>query len=157
MPRRELNFQGLQSRYSKIVKLLPPSSQQISVFIILHCASSSTQSWYFVAQFWDISPAVGLTLVLLCSPNGNRNFWRKTKHHDRVNDADCTLLKLIAQLVYLVYDTKDWEGTYRNIHEKCLATCYGVSIVVCKNLVADLADQNCHLVFDLPPQGPLTR
>ena len=55
---------------------------------IIH-SGASAQLWYFVTQFWHIPPTVGLILQLLCSPLGNRNFCKVTKHHDWADAPEC--------------------------------------------------------------------
>ena len=50
-----------------------------SLYLRLHCVESS-QSWYSVKHFWHVSLVDGLILELLCSPIGNQNFRKKTRH-----------------------------------------------------------------------------
>ena len=57
--------------------------------IYLHCGASP-HSRCFVEHFCRLPSAVGLTLQLLCSPIGNRNFQNKTKHREWGDPPHCT-------------------------------------------------------------------
>ena len=51
--------------------------------------ATSTMSRYFLEHFWLVPPAVGLILQLLCSPIGNQNYRKKTKHRDLADASEC--------------------------------------------------------------------